>query len=201
MKKALAGFLLAFFVMGCAQKPSNIILTVDMCQSKKPYEKRLFTALEKLSHKRGISIPVAVCLSGKWIKRHEKELKEIKNMDLDITWVNHSLTHPIENDFLNDPNIDFKKEVYGNIKLMESYGLKPSKYFRFPGLRHNRKRLKELNDMGFINLDCDAWLAKGDKIRDGSIVLVHGNGNEPKGIDILLDILRSNPNLVFSPLK
>ena len=138
--------------------------------------------MEKLGHEQEKPIPVAVAVSGNWIIYHQKELAALKNSYLDITWVNHSLTHPFKNDFLNNPKVNFSHEVKGNIELMEKNGLKPSKYFRFPGLRHNEKRLKALKAMGYTNLDADAWLGKGQKIKNNSIVLIHGNGNEMAGI-------------------
>jgi peptidoglycan/xylan/chitin deacetylase (PgdA/CDA1 family) len=130
----------------------------------------------------GKPVPVAVAVSGRWIEHHSKELAEIKKMYLDVTWVNHSYSHPVGDDFLNNPKVEFKREVLGNVALMEKHHLKVSNYFRFPGLRHNAERLKELKAMGFINLDADAWLGKGQKIKEDSIVLIHGNGNERPGI-------------------
>jgi peptidoglycan/xylan/chitin deacetylase (PgdA/CDA1 family) len=99
---------------------------------------------------------------------------------------------------LNNPTVNFTAEVVGNIKVMEKYGLKPSKYFRFPGLRHNAERLKELKAMGYINLDADAWLGKGQPIRNGAIVLIHGNGNEKPGVvKAFIDYLnKTSPRLV-----
>jgi hypothetical protein len=73
---------------------------------------------------------------------------------------------------------------------MKKAGLKPSNYFRFPGLRHNKSRLKELYAMGFYSRrrQClagqAAWWNKtvGGKIKPGSIILIHGNGNEQPGV-------------------
>lgn len=161
---------------------SGFTITIDLCPSSKKYEARLFKYLDSLGKKMGKPVPVAVAVSGRWIEHHSKELAEIKKMYLDVTWVNHSYSHPVGDDFLNNPKVDFKHEVLGNVALMEKHHLKVSKYFRFPGLRHNAGRLKELKALGYINLDADAWLGKGQKIKEGSIVLIHGNGNERPGI-------------------
>jgi peptidoglycan/xylan/chitin deacetylase (PgdA/CDA1 family) len=183
----------------------SIFITIDLCPSVHPYEKGLFDYLETLGHRQGKPIPVAIAISGKWIERHEKELQAIKNRYLDITWVNHSYSHPVENDFLNNPRVDFKYEVEHNIKVMEKHGLKPSKYFRFPGLCHNALRLKQLKQMGYVNLDADAWLGKGlwrakssqQKIKNGSIILIHGNGNEQPGVvDKFIAYLKQNEGFV-----
>jgi peptidoglycan/xylan/chitin deacetylase (PgdA/CDA1 family) len=172
--------------------PASIMITIDLCPSSKPYNKELFDYLDALSKKLGYPIPVAICPSGTWILKHSDELAAIKSKDLDITWVNHSYSHPIDHDFLNNPKINFKYEVEENLKVFQNYGLKPSKYFRFPGLRANQSRLKELSSMGYIPLGANAWLAKGQKIKNGSIVLVHGNGNEPWGVEILLNYLKEH---------
>ncbi len=218
MKRVLGGLfvLLALTTISCISKttpkpeftpipsgptPISVIITIDMCQSHKLYEKRLFVYLDDMGAKEKHKIPIAVCVAGGWLNKHQTELKEIIALrNLDITWVNHSLTHPIDNDFLNNPKVNFREEVLGNIAFMKKFGLKPSKYFRFPGLIHNAKRLNELKQMGYISLDADAWLAKRQQIKDGAIVLVHGNGNEPKGIDLLLDYLHKHNQILFKSL-
>ncbi|MFA5839464.1 MAG: polysaccharide deacetylase family protein [Candidatus Margulisiibacteriota bacterium] len=155
------------------------MITIDLCPSSKPYEKKLFDALDAWGMKKGKSIPVYVCVAGKWIGKHPADLAAIKAYKhLKIVWVNHSYTHPVENGFLDNPKINFTSEVYVNYEYMQSYDLQPSKYFRFPGLVHNPERLVQLQKMGFVNLDADAWLGKGQPIKDGSIILIHGNGNE-----------------------
>lgn len=191
--------LLVLFLAGCGAKPiayNQIAITIDLCPSSKPYEAKLFKALEALR------VPIAVAISGGWIKEHPAELAEIKKLNLNITWVNHSFTHPVENDFLNNPKVDLKREVLANIELMKKNGLAPSKYFRFPGLRHNQARLKQLSALGYINLDANAWLDKGEKIKNGSIVLIHGNGNEQPGIvDGFIAWLKQNKKYRIVPLS
>jgi hypothetical protein len=197
---ALVSWWLIVLCFGCANFPSKpapkdqgIIISIDLCQSHKPYEKKLFQALEAIGRHQGKPVPIAVSIAGGWIKKHQGELAELKKMYLNITWVNHSYTHPVENDFLNDPNVDFKHEVLANLELMKQNGLKPSKYFRFPGLCHNALRLKQLHDLGYTNLDADAWLGKGQPIKNGSIILIHGNGNEEPGVvDNFISYLQKN---------
>ncbi len=143
----------------------SIILSVDLCPSSRPYEARLFDFLDDLGRESNKPVPVAVAVSGKWILKHKSELEAIKSKKyLDITWVNHSYSHSIEEDFLNNPKVNFSREVKANLALMKKYGLKPSQYFRFPGLVHNKERLSQLQEMGYINLDADAWLGKGREI-------------------------------------
>jgi len=160
---------------------NDLAITIDMCPSTREANRSLFNYLERLGKKLHQPLPVAISLSGNWITNHKKELAEIRKMYLAITWVNHSYSHPVENDFCNSQTVNFTREVGANLLLFQKYGLKISQFFRFPGLRCNQERLRELNKLGFIALGADAWLAKGQKIKGGSIVLVHGNGNEPQG--------------------
>jgi peptidoglycan/xylan/chitin deacetylase (PgdA/CDA1 family) len=171
--------------------PTSIAITIDMCPSSKPYEKKLFDHLEQLGLKLGKPVPVALCLSGSWLLYHEDELADLKARYLDITWVNHSFTHPVENDFLNNPEINVPFEIEANTKLFKKRGLKVSRFFRFPGLRHSEQNLKDLDDLGYIALDADAWVGKGQEIVGGSIILIHGNGNEqPEIVDRFIRYLK-----------
>ena len=45
---------------------------------------------------------------------------------------------------------------------------------------------EQLDGLGLIPLGSDAWLAKNEWPREGSIVLVHANGNEPLGVRRLM---------------
>jgi len=213
-------FILIFFAFGCVKSPvkvaelfsseiktspavENIAVTIDLCPSSHPYAKELFNALGSISKRVGKPVPIAVCVSGRWLERHQSELAAIRRLNLNITWVNHSYSHPVDHDFLNNPDVNFNYEVLHNVKVMERYGLKPSKYFRFPGLRHNQQRLAELKQMGYISLDADAWLGKGQPIKNGSIVLIHGNGNEsPKVVKNFIIFLKKNgQKIVLVPIS
>jgi hypothetical protein len=46
-------------------------------------------------------------------------------------------------------------------------------------------------EYGLIPIGSDAWLAKGQPIHSGSIVLIHGNGNEPIGIKDFIRLLQT----------
>jgi peptidoglycan/xylan/chitin deacetylase (PgdA/CDA1 family) len=169
-----------------------------MCPSSKRYDKKLFEYLDELGRKRGQPVPVAIAASGKWITRHMDELEEIRRMFLDITWVNHSYSHPVEDGFLLSPRVNFTREVEEAARVFRQHHLKVSRFFRFPGLKHDRERLKMLSEMGYIALDADAWLGKGQKIRGGSIVLIHGNGNEAPGvIDGFINYLKSREDEII----
>ena len=177
---------------------AGLFLTVDMCPSKRPFEKELFVAAGRLPNRRG-AVPLAVAMTGAWLKDHPDELawlrREIEDGRLAVTWVNHSLTHPyepgvpLERNFLLKPGVEFDREVLATEVLLLEKGLTPAPFFRFPGLVANGKLLERLRELSLIPLGSDAWLAKGEKPVDGSFILVHGNGNEPKGIVRALPLL------------
>jgi hypothetical protein len=118
--------------------------------------------------------------------------------------VNHSNSHPYiietppENNFLLLPQVNFENEVLKTeIKLIER-NLMPSVFFRFPGLISHEKLVTELSSKyGLITLGADSWLANGVKpnAKGDSILLVHGNGNEPLGLKLFW-----NFQLSFEPI-
>ena len=48
----------------------------------------------------------------------------------------------------------------------------------------------KVTDFGIIPIGSDAWLAKGQQPQAGSIVLIHGNGNEPLGVEDFIKLLK-----------
>ncbi len=182
----------------------DTILSVDLCPSSKPLEKDFF---EKLASSKQKPFPVAIAISGLWIIQHPDEfnyLIKLKQQNkLDITWVNHSFSHiyyddlPDSKNFLLTEMINFNAEVFLTEKYLLEHDQTPSVFFRFPGLETNAKLLTKLKKFGLIPLSADAWLAKDEPILPGSIVLVHGNGNEHIGIESLMPNLL---NFKWTPL-
>lgn len=170
----------------------GVFLTVDLCPSRRAYEARFFAQLADVAAREGRPTPVAISISGYWALDHQAELAALieseGRREIDITWVNHSYTHryarglPDAQNFLLMPNTDFEREVLKTEELLIARGLTPSAFFRFPGLVSDEDLVLKLRKLGLIPLGADAWLAKGRRARPGSIVLVHGNGNEPLGI-------------------
>lgn len=178
----------------------GVILTIDLCPSSKPFEKTFFLNLTKLAEESGQAIPITIAISGLWIMEHPDEfqwlIKQEKDHKLTIIWANHSFSHPFYSDlpysrnFLLLPDINLEMELLFTEKLLLEAGELPSVFFRFPGLVSNKKLVQSLQQYGLIPLGADAWLAKNQEIKSGSIILVHGNGNEPQGITILLPLLK-----------
>jgi hypothetical protein len=155
-------------------------------------------------------VPVAVAITGAWLRKHPAELswlgEQVAGRHLEITWVNHSLTHPydpkvpLNKTFLLTPGTDFQREVLETEQLLLENGLTPSAFFRFPGLVADGTLLEKLRELSLIPLGADAWLAKGEAPTSGSFILVHGNGNEPAGIRKLMPLLQHH-DLRLLPLR
>lgn len=195
-----------------SQLPADgIFLTVDMCPSRRPFEKGFFIAVADLSRQSGRGTPVAIAITGNWLENHRYDLgwimQQIKDGKLAVTWVNHSYTHPydtgapLERNFLLSPGINFEREVLTTERLLLEKGLLPSPFFRFPGLVADGKLIRSLRKLALIPIGSDAWLAKGETFRKGSFILVHGNGNEPQGISKALQILQKPGEVKLLPLN
>lgn len=178
----------------------GMFLTVDLCPSKKDLDKFLFTSAEGLTP--GRPVPVAIAVSGLWIERHGEEfnwlVKEEQAGRLAITWVNHSYSHPYSpgrpfgQNFLLTPGTDLDSETLRQEIVLIEHGETPSPFFRFPGLVSDSKLLEKLKTLSLIPVGANAWIAKREAPKEGSIILVHGNGNEPEGIKWLLEYFERN---------
>ncbi|QWV94072.1 polysaccharide deacetylase [Geomonas oryzisoli] len=176
----------------------GFFLTVDLCPSKRPFERELFEAAAALST--GRAVPVAVMVTGVWLDSHPDEVAylkgEVATGRLAVTWVNHSWHHhydpkvPLADNFLLAPGTDLRAEVLHLEQQLLSRGLVPSPFFRFPGLVSDGAAMNLLSELSLVPIGADAWLAKGEQPRRGSFILVHGNGNEPKGIRLALPLLK-----------
>lgn len=187
-----------------ADTPVNgVFLTIDMCPSVKPFETEMFNTLVAMSEKAHTPMPIALAMSGLWIIGHPDEfnwlIKQKEEHKLQIIWVNHSFSHvyyadlPLNQNFLLEPHINTTLEILAPEKLLLEHGQLPSVYFRFPGLISNEKLILKLRKYGLIPIGTDAWLAKDQVPKLGSIILVHGNSNEPEGIKKLMPLLQ-DPN-------
>jgi peptidoglycan/xylan/chitin deacetylase (PgdA/CDA1 family) len=127
--------------------------------------------------------------------------------DIDILWINHTLTHPYdpaledEKNFLLISGVDVEKEILENEKLMLEHDIMPSVFFRFPGLISDKKLIDKVVSFGLIPVGVDAWLAKNETPYAGSIILIHGNGNEAAGVKKFIELLKNNKNVLFDDLR
>jgi hypothetical protein len=182
---------------------AQVTLTADMCPSSKPYESRFYEWV------RSSRQPIGIALTAGWGMRHTAEFNNLKEMSRtikNITWINHSYRHayvkglPDKDNFLLMNGTNMNHEVLDNEIFMIENGLTPSVFFRFPGLISGPQLVDKLLGWGLIPIGSDAWLAKGQLPKAGSIILVHGNGNERPGIDIFFRDLSKITNMGFAAL-
>ncbi|MDB5018706.1 MAG: polysaccharide deacetylase [Mucilaginibacter sp.] len=182
-------------------KETGISLTADLCPSSRPLDRRIFTDIFQQFQKVEQPVPVALSITGIWMRDHQPDLAWLKELQLKnqviITWINHSYNHrvsrtlPLKDNFLLEPGTDINFEVLGTEQAMLKNGLLPSVFFRFPGLVSDQQLIYKITDFGLIPIGSDAWLAKGQQPQSGSIVLIHGNGNEPIGVNDFINLLKS----------
>lgn len=190
LSSATASYVKGGAIQSVTAHDKAIYLTMDLCpSSKKGYEGDF---IEKLTKQNG-KTPIAIALSSAWKEHHAKEFEAlVKNPLLEITWVNHTHTHFYDpklverQNFLLRHNTDVKGEILGLEKTLLEEGITPSVFFRFPGLIADEKLMRELRETYFlIPLGANAWIAKNEPIQKGSIILIHGNKNEPQGITMM----------------
>jgi len=182
-------------------KQTGISLTADLCPSHKPLDRRIFTDIIAEFKKVEQPVPIALSVTGIWMRQHPQDLEWLKKLQADreiyITWINHSFNHrvspklPLKENFLLEAGTNINYEVLETEMAMLRNGLMPSVFFRFPGLVSDKELVYQITDFGLIPVGTDAWLAKGQQPQAGSIVLIHGNGNEPVGVNDFIKLLKS----------
>lgn len=183
-------------------REKGIVLTIDLCPSHKPLDRIIFSSLLQELGKRESPVPLALSITGVWMEQHPDDLAWLKRLAntgaLSITWINHSFHHrvsatePLDRNFLLEPGTNLSDEVLLTEQALITTGLTPSVFFRFPGLISDSDLVRRIGEFGLITVGSDAWLAKGQTPGWGSIVLIHGNGNEPVGVQDFLRLLRQH---------
>jgi hypothetical protein len=177
----------------------GIDLTVDLCPSRRPLDRTFFSHIINTFYPEEKPVPLAVAITGIWMKEHPDDLEwlkdNVKQQHLLLTWINHSFHHrfdpklPLRDNFLLEKGTDLHGEIINNEIAMIEHSITPSVFFRFPGLVSDRAVFDSVVAYGLIPIGSDAWLAKGQMPAQGSIVLVHGNGNEIIGIEKFFELL------------
>lgn len=188
-------------------KEKGVTLTIDLCPSHKPLDRELFSNLINEFGTIEKPVPVALSLSGRFMLTHGEDIIWLQSLEqkgeIKITWINHTYNHhydpnaPLDENFLLKPGTDVDFEILGTEIAMIEHGLLPSVFFRFPGLVSDNSVIEKVTAYGLIPIGSDAWLAKGQHTASGSIVLIHGNGNEPIGVNDFLKLLKSEKNSVM----
>jgi len=186
---------------------NKITLTIDFCpSSKKGFDDKIFTFIIK---KYKNPVPVTLFMTSLWAKHHKKEFLTLqkwqKEGKLDITWGNHTATHPykrylpLKKNFVLIKGYNLKQDTLDMEKFYIENNITPSIFFRFPGLISNQKTINQIKMLGLITIGSNTWLAKGEKIKNNSIILIHGNKNEERGVKIFLKDIKKIHTL--SPLS
>ena len=184
-----------------AGRGKGLYLSVDLCPTNRgaQFEKRLFEAAMAMDSQP--PVPVAIAVTGLWMRQHAKHfawlLERQRAGDLAITWVGHSYRHrthrdgrALERNFMLAPSVDASREILRTERMLLERGQVPSVFFRFPGLVSSEALLVRLRDQfGLIAVGTNAWVAKVDRLEPGSILLIHGNGHEPGGVDRFLQFI------------
>jgi len=193
---------------GITHQHGGMTVTTDLCPSSKPgFERRLY---EALIHHFKHPVPVTLFITKRWIDKHPAALKQFRSWQqegkLAITWGNHTARHhyhpgrPLEHNFVLSPEENLTDDVLCLEKSMIERGITPSVFFRFPGLVSDKHAIETVTGLGLIPIGTDAWIAKGQTPKDGSIILLHGNKNEPRGVDMFLKMVREKKISKLSPL-
>ncbi len=91
-------------------------MTVDLCPSRHPLDRIVFTGLIKELSGVEKPVPLAIAITGRWIDRHPADLKWLDSLVtagiLSIVWINHSYNHytgkdvPLKNNFMLAPGTE-----------------------------------------------------------------------------------------------
>ena len=197
------------------QLAKSVALTIDLCWSLRAYETRLFQSLRETARQTKRKVHPVIFVSGRWLEQHPVEMHDLLQLGLepgvDITWGLHSWDHPKSGGFMNEyPPDKLRADTLRLERRLLEWGIVPTVWYRFPGLIHDRVRLREILALDLLPIDCDSWLALvRDKdrspfyyqVRDGSVILVHGNGNEPAGIEAWERWLTAHRDWELAPLQ
>lgn len=186
----------------------GVTLTIDLCPSHKPLDRIIFTSLIDEFKKIEKPVPLALSITGRFMLTHAEDLHWLKKLsdsaEISITWINHTYNHyynpkiELKDNFLLEPGTNLSFEILETEKALLQNGFLPSIFFRFPGLVSNHDIINKVTQYGLIPIGSDAWLAKGQSVHAGSIVLIHGNGNEPLGIKDFIRLLQTEQSLILN---
>lgn len=183
---------------GITATNGGIVVTTDLCpSSKRGFEKRLYqTLIDNFKN----PVPVTIFITKRWIHKHLNAFKKLKSWQqegkLDIVWGNHTAEHrynrdaPLNHNFVLSVKENLPEDILDLEKELLRRGVLPSIFFRFPGLISDEKSVNIVIRLGLIIVGTNSWLAKGEPLKENSIILVHGNKNEAKGVNILLKLIK-----------
>ncbi|MEU4158675.1 polysaccharide deacetylase family protein [Actinoplanes sp. NPDC026670] len=134
-------------------------------------------------------IPATFFVTGQWAEQYPEVTKRIvANPRFEVA--NHSYEHAaFTGDCYNLPRVkpaDMTEDVAKTFRVLEPFGGRQTRYFRFPGLCHDRAALRALAPLGVTVVDGDVVsgdpFARGpdpvvnavlSQVKPGSIVIMH----------------------------
>ena len=175
--------------------PKRVALTFDadmtdaMIARLRRGEVSSYANLTLLSHLEQREIPATFFVTGQWAERYPQVLRRIaRNPRFELA--NHSYEHAAFTDGCYTlpqlPAAEMTKDVAKTFRTLEPFGGRQTRYFRFPGLCHDRASLRALAPLGVTVIDGD--VVSGDpfarsaapvvravlsQVRPGSIVIMH----------------------------
>lgn len=190
-----------------AGNEKGITLTIDLCPSHKPLDRIIFTSLIAEFKKIEQPVPIGISITGRFLLTHAEDIRWLEELakkeEISITWINHTYNHrynpktPLSQNFLLEPHTDINFEILGTEMALLQRGQTISPFFRFPGLVSDHELINKVTEFGLIPIGSDAWLAKGQPVHSGSIILIHGNGNEPLGVKDFIRLLQTKDAAVM----
>ncbi|GAB4224088.1 MAG: palindromic element RPE3 domain-containing protein [Gammaproteobacteria bacterium] len=194
----------------------GMFLTIDLAPALKvlptSFEQDFFSQLITLSPPGNKALPLGIAVSGLWLLKHKEQfewlVERMAENKFDITWVNHSYSHPFYRDvkardnYLLAPRINLLHEVLDTEKLLLSHQQVPSIWFRFPGLVSDESAIRQISQLGLIPLGGEIDLARGKQpTKNGSILLVDGSGDEHDSSIALAAELTAKKTINWLPLN
>ena len=102
-------------------REQGVVLTVDLCPSRRPLDRSLFDAVIAEFGPEERPVPLAVAVTGLWMLEHPDDLAwlldRVRSGAVSITWIDHSFTHrfeptaPLARNFLLEPGTDLESEI------------------------------------------------------------------------------------------
>ena len=134
-------------------------------------------------------IPATFFVTGQWAEQYPEVTRRIAGNPL-FEVANHSYEHAaFTGDCYNLPRLaagEMTEDVAKTFRVLEPFGGRQTRYFRFPGLCHDPAALRAMSSLGVTVIDGDVVsgdpFARGPKpvvnavlsqVRPGSIVIMH----------------------------
>ncbi|MBB4960339.1 polysaccharide deacetylase family protein [Micromonospora polyrhachis] len=164
-------------------------MTDGMLQSLRTGRVKSYANLRIIELLEGEQIPATFFLTGKWVERYPdltRRLADNPRFEL----ANHTYGHlAFTSDCYDLPRVPSRQmteDVAKTFRVIEPYGGRQTRYFRFPGLCHDGGALAALAPLGLTVVDGDvvsgdpfasAWRPIVDavlsKVQPGSVVIMH----------------------------